>query len=203
MAPGKTWPLTFLRPQLEHVHPGEHLLRLCSGSSNICRRRAGDGCWTPGAAPWPPTPLGTAGESLCPSAEPGLWGKTLTSCLCYHCSSPRRAVGFRLPSSLNMRGQRGMRDALYSSGSLIARKMGHSIHARCSFLFSFPTLATYQGSPAFPEWQCPQSWCHFCRSTSSSRWRHCTAWAGSRRSHRTEGGNDPAGHPQSWPPPGT
>lgn len=88
------------------------------------------------------------------------------------------------------------------SFSLITSETGGSVHARCSFLSSSPSLATYRGSPAFSEWQCPQSWCHFCRSTSSSPWRHCTAWAGSRRSHHTAGGSNPAGHPQNWPPPG-
>ena len=89
------------------------------------------------------------------------------------------------------------------SSSLMAGRTGHGLHARCWFLSSCPSLATYPGSPAFPEWQCPQSWCHFCSSTSSSPWRHGTAWAGNRRSHRTAGGSDPAGHPQNWPPPGT
>lgn len=72
-------------------------------------------------------------------------------------------------------------------------------------LLSLPAAppATYPSSPAVPGWQCPQSWCHFCSSTSSSPCWHSTAWAGSHRSHRTQGGSDPDGHHRNWPLPGT
>lgn len=107
--------------------------------------------------------------------------------ICWHQRGVRMISTAWAPSSL-----------WHLSFTLLANKTG-----RGRVLSSAPCLVTYQGSPAFPEWQCPQPWCHFCSSTSSSPWHRGTAWAGSRRSHRTVGGSGPVGCPQNWPLPGT